>query len=75
VLDFSAQTLQHEKELAGLEGRRLSVQAVPSKLEAWIGGIAASRPMRGVIMSVYYAMDRMSTEVPEGCNGLIGNIP
>lgn len=39
------------------------------------GGVAASGPMCGVIMSVYYAMDRMSTEVPEGCNGLIGNIP
>lgn len=31
VLDFSAQTRQHEKELAGLEGRRLSVQAVLSR--------------------------------------------
>lgn len=75
VLDFSTQTPQHEKQLAGLEGRRLSVQAGPAKAEVWIGGIAASRPMCGVIMSVYYAMDRMSTEVPEGCNGLIGNIP
>lgn len=31
--------------------------------------------MYGVIMSVYYATGRMSTEVPEGYNGLIGNIP
>lgn len=37
-------------------------------MEVWLGGEAASGPMCGVIMPVYYAMDRMSTEVPEGCN-------
>lgn len=46
------------------------MQAVPSRWRC-----SRSRPMCGVIMSVYYAMDRMSTEVPEGYNGLIGNIP
>lgn len=46
-----------------------------SKMEVWLRDKAASGPMCGVIMPVYYATDRMSTEVPEGCSGLIGNIP
>lgn len=75
VLDFSVHRPSSMKRTCWVGEKETQCADQARKMEVWLGGKAASGPVCGVIMPVYYATDRMSTEVPEGCNSLIGNIP